>query len=481
MVRMNCSSCDFDAPAGSKFCPNCGQLLVHTEERRIVSVLFSDLVGFTAMSEGRDPEQIKHLVDRCFQRLVADITAFGGTVDKIIGDAIVALFGAPTAHEDDAERAVRAALRMQRTLDAFNAELGTDLRMRIGVNTGEVLVGALRAGGDYTAMGDTVNIASRLQTLAAPGEVLVGGGTHALTDEVIRYDARGDIDLRGRDGRVAVFVAEAELAPPGRRRQTPRAQMVGRNIEQLHLTAAVDTSVARSRAHLVNILGEAGMGKTRLAAEVAAAAEATHDALVLEGRVLPYGEINPLRSIGEAIANASRTGASDNHDVAVERVRHFVADAMGLDDGDPEVASITEVFLRVMGRPTGFDTMDPTRRSTEVREGIRRFFAATTSRRPTILVLGDIQWADERLLQTFEFLLRSLVDGALGGRRAGVGCAARAEKHHRAEPRPPRQGCSDQACDGPRRKRGPCRGRRAAVRPQRGQPLLPRGDRGLVA
>ena len=152
-------------------------------------MLFADLVGFTALGELRDPEQLKLLVDRCFERLVADITAFGGSGDKIVGDAIVALFGAPLAHEDDPERAVRAALRMQRTVDEVSADLDTRIRMRIGVNTGEVLVGALRAGGDYTAMGDTVNLAARLETTAAPGEILVGPTTYEATREVVRYDA----------------------------------------------------------------------------------------------------------------------------------------------------------------------------------------------------------------------------------------------------------------------------------------------------
>ena len=145
------------------------------DERRVATVLFADLVGFTAMSESRDPEQVKNFVDSCFERLVADIDAFGGRVDKIVGDAIVALFGAPVAHEDDAERAVRAALRMQETHRAMRRpSSASSIRMRVGVNTGEVLVGALRSGGDYTAMGDVVNTASRLQTAAAPGTVLVG-------------------------------------------------------------------------------------------------------------------------------------------------------------------------------------------------------------------------------------------------------------------------------------------------------------------
>jgi class 3 adenylate cyclase len=166
---VTCPSCHADVPAGARFCPECGQdLRLRGDERRIVTVVFADLVGYTALSETRDPEHVKNLIDGCFERLVADIDAFGGRVDKIIGDAIVALFGAPTAHEDDAERAVRAALRMMETLEQASSELEVDIRMRVGVNTGEVLVGALRAGGDYTAMGDVVNTANRLQAAARP-------------------------------------------------------------------------------------------------------------------------------------------------------------------------------------------------------------------------------------------------------------------------------------------------------------------------
>ena len=139
------------------------------DERRVVTVLFADLVGFTTLSERMDPEVVKNLVDRSFDRLARDVTAHGGQVDKIVGDALVALFGAPVAHEDDAERAVRAALAMQRTLAEESDEEGHGLQMRIGVNTGEVLVGAMRAAGSVTAMGDVVNTASRLQASAAPG------------------------------------------------------------------------------------------------------------------------------------------------------------------------------------------------------------------------------------------------------------------------------------------------------------------------
>src|SRR3954469_17470641 len=207
---MVCPSCAQPVPGGARFCPSCGHALgtQRAEERRVVSVVFADLVGYTAMAEGLDPEQVKNLVDGCFERLVADVVAFGGRVDKIIGDAIVALFGAPVAHEDDAERAVRAALRMQGTLRAYADSLALGVQMRIGVNTGEVLVGALRAGGDYTAMGDVVDTASRLQTAAQPGQVLVGPATVAATRQVVQYRSLGSVVVRGREEPVEICVAE---------------------------------------------------------------------------------------------------------------------------------------------------------------------------------------------------------------------------------------------------------------------------------
>src|SRR4051812_25202087 len=189
---MTCPACGATTAAGARFCQECGQRLVATlEERRRVTVLMADLVGFTTISAESDPEQVKRLVDRCFEEFVVDITAFGGRLDKIVGDELVAQFGAPVAHEDDAERAVRAALRMQDTLTALVPQLGVAVQMRVGVNTGEGVVGSMRAGGDPTVMGDVVNTAQRLEKLAAPGEVIVGPGTYAATRDVIQYEALG--------------------------------------------------------------------------------------------------------------------------------------------------------------------------------------------------------------------------------------------------------------------------------------------------
>lgn len=413
---MTCPACAAEVPQGARFCPSCGKLLVQTEERRVVTVLFADLVGFTSMSEAADPEEIKHLIDQCFQRLVADVTAFGGTVDKIIGDAILALFGAPTAHEDDPERALRAAFRMQRSLEAFNAERGLDLRIRVGINTGEVLVGALRAGGDYTAMGDTVNIASRLETLAEAGEVLVGPTTQAATAAIVGYTPRGEIGLRGRDEPVPVYLASGELAPPGRHRSATISPLVGRDLEHALLETAIDTAVARRRAGLCQIVGEAGMGKTRLAREAAHGATERHDAMVLESMALPYDETNPLRCLGDAIATAAGVNAGDSTVQATRRVSSLVADVLRPTDGEApvvnyeEIDEITDVVLAVLGRVGSGDPAEIEWRAEATFRSLRRFLGAMTRRRPVVLLLSDVHWAEERLLSVLEQLLAALAN-----------------------------------------------------------------------
>ncbi|MDE0676440.1 MAG: AAA family ATPase [Acidimicrobiaceae bacterium] len=415
---MKCPACATEVPQGARFCHTCGNLLVSTEERRVVTVLFADLVGFTSMSEAADPEEIKHLIDQCFQRLVADVTAFGGTVDKIIGDAILALFGAPTAHEDDPERALRAAFRMQRSLEAFNAERNLDLRIRIGINTGEVLVGALRAGGDYTAMGDTVNIASRLETLAEAGEVLVGPTTQAATAAIVNYTPRGEIGLRGRDEPVPVFVASGELAPPGRHRSATISPLVGRDLEHALLETAIDTAVARRRAGLCQIVGEAGMGKTRLAREAAHGATERHDAMVLESMALPYDETNPLRCLGDAIATAAGVKAGDSTVQATRRVSSLVADVLRPTNGNgesqivnyEEIDEITDVVLAVLGRVGSGDPAEIEWRAEATFRSLRRFLGAMTRRQPVVLLLSDVHWAEERLLSVLEQLLAALAN-----------------------------------------------------------------------
>ena len=396
-------------PSGARFCAECGQdLRLRGDERRIVTVLFADLVGYTALSETRDPEQVKNLIDGCFERLVADIDAFGGRVDKIIGDAIVALFGAPVAHEDDAERAVRAALRMQETLATCTDDLGVAIRMRVGVNTGEVLVGALRAGGDYTAMGDVVNTANRLQTAAAPGTVLVGGATYAATRRVVRYDALEPLDVKGREELVPAWCAVDAMLPPGYRPERNRAALIGREPELGLLRHSVDNAVRNSRAGLMLVLGEAGVGKSRLAEELAATAACEHDALVLEGRCVPYGEANVWWPVADALRHGCGIRSSDPADRALELATVAVRTALGDTAPAADIDRVLQGLLFLMGYESELRGIDPTRAREEATNAAVTFTERFSVQRPVVVVLSDLHWADDVVLELVDTLLERL-------------------------------------------------------------------------
>ena len=396
-------------PAGARFCPDCGQdLRLRGDERRIVTVVFADLVGYTALSETRDPEQVKNLIDRCFECLVADIDAFGGRVDKIIGDAIVALFGAPTAHEDDAERAVRAALRMQETLAAHTAELDVDIRMRVGVNTGEVLVGALRAGGDYTAMGDVVNTANRLQGAAQPGQVLVGAATFAATRRTVRYDTLDPIDAKGREELVPVWRADAAVAPPGYRPERNRARLIGREPELGLLCHSVENAICNARASLLLLLGEAGVGKSRLAEELASHAEENHNALILEGRCVPYGEANIWWPVADALRHGAGIRSSDPADKAIELARTSVSIALGEDASSADVDCVHQGLLYLMGYESELRAIDPARAREEATNAVVTYAERFSLHRPVVVVLSDLHWADDLVLELVDTLLDRL-------------------------------------------------------------------------
>jgi class 3 adenylate cyclase/tetratricopeptide (TPR) repeat protein len=373
-----------------------------------VTVLFADLVGYTALSETRDPEQVKNLIDDCFERLVADIDAFGGRVDKIIGDAIVALFGAPTAHEDDAERAVRAALRMQETLALTSVELGVDIRMRVGVNTGEVLVGALRAGGDYTAMGDVVNTANRLQSAAAPGDVLVGPATFAATRRIVRYDALEPIDVKGREELVPAWRADAAVAPPGYRPERNRARLIGRESELGLLCHSVQNSIHNARGSLLLLLGEAGVGKSRLAEELAGHAECEHNALVLEGRCVPYGEANVWWPVADALRHGAGIGSSDPAEEAVELTRAAVCVALGEGASAAEVERVHQGLLYLMGYDSELRNIEPARAREEATAAVVTYAERYSLHRPVVVVLSDLHWADDLVLDLVDTLLDRL-------------------------------------------------------------------------
>jgi class 3 adenylate cyclase/tetratricopeptide (TPR) repeat protein len=406
---MTCGSCGATAPDEARFCPACGHaLVVRPDERRIATVLFADLVGFTTFSESADPEHVKNLVDRCFERLVADVAAFGGQVDKIIGDAIVALFGAPVAHEDDAERAVRAALQMQRTLAALRQELRVGAEMRVGVNTGEVLVGALRAAGEYTAMGDVVNTASRLQAAARPGQVIVGPVTYAATRGVVRYEPLGALVVKGREEPVEAWTAEEVVALPGQRPKRGRASLIGREPEMALLRRMFDTALNRRRAQLVLLFGEAGVGKSRLAIELAAMAYEELGATVMKGPCLPYGEANVWWPCAEAVRHTCGVELDDSSADARRKVESTVARVTARDENDAHVERISDGLLYLLGRFGERVDVDPVRARDEALWAIQAYLEALARDRPLVLVLSDLHWGDDVVLELVDRLLAEM-------------------------------------------------------------------------
>jgi class 3 adenylate cyclase/tetratricopeptide (TPR) repeat protein len=374
------------------------------EERRVVTILFADLVGFTALAERKDPEQVKALVDNLFEALVADVTSFGGRVDKILGDAIVALFGAPVAHEDDAERAVRASLRMQRTFADRVADLEVEMQMRIGVNTGEVLVGALRAGGDYTAMGDVVNTASRLQTVAPPGAVLVGPATHAATQDAVAYESVGEVEVKGREEQVPAWLALEPLTLPGHRRRALKVPLVGRELEWSLLLHTLRIAHSQRRAVLAVVEGDGGVGKTRLVKEVLTGLEDS-GGKVLIGACVPYGEANRWWPMASALAplldvDLARTAADLR-----TRLGHRLASLIGPAPDAEHREALVNGLLHLFGQPSPLDEIDPARTQQELVRAVLAVLGSLISRGPLTLVIADVHWANQRVLELLEAVL----------------------------------------------------------------------------
>ncbi len=404
---MTCPACGLAVPDGARFCPHCGKSQASaTEERRLVTVLFADIVGFTTFSQDLDPEQVKRLVDRTFQRLGEEIQRFGGRVDKIVGDEIVALFGAPVAHADDPERAVRAALAMRDAL--AEGQLGDEVQLRIGITTGDVLVGATSVGGDYTAMGDTMNLASRLESMADPGQIVVGPATAAASSDAIVYRLLGETETRGRSGTVALFEAIESVGVPGQRR-LPRRPLVGRSHEIGVLDAVGKLAVEARRAQLAMLQGEAGVGKNRIANEAAHLQAERRNALVLRGRCAPYGEANVWWPIAEALRGALELDG----DVSEAEAQAAIASWLESRGVDHNRVRFTTAILHALGYHTPLRGGDRERNRSEVYLAVSAMLATQLELTPIVFVLSDADWASDAVWGLMERILNTLHDRPL--------------------------------------------------------------------
>ena len=413
MLMASCASCSFPLPDDARFCPSCGHEVVAAaaEERRVVTVVFADLVGYTALSEHLDPERVKRLIDSSFKRLIDDINSFGGRVDKVLGDGILALFGAPVAHEDDADRAIRAAMQMHETLACFVREqddLEAPLQLRVGVNTGEVLVGTVSGTTDYTAMGDVVNVASRLQAMAQPGDIFIGDATASLASNEILRELVDDIEVRGREQSERVWRITGRQRPIPTIGLRPDLPFVGR-AAQSELLTSIMSMVASGRSAVVSVSGEAGSGKTRLVNE-ALTAFPSRTVEIFAGVCAPFGETNVWAPIAAPLFR--RLGLDPF--APAERLRGLTrakgADVYGFDDGDSALDRFVEGIMHLLGHPSQLDDESPKQaRGTLfslIVEGIRRL----SRNGPVVLWIDDLQWADVLLIDLLTRLARSLAD-----------------------------------------------------------------------
>ena len=374
-----------------------------------MTVLFADLSGYTAFAEGMDPEQVKSQVDRALLRLGHEVQRYGGTVDKYIGDNVMALFGAPVAHEDDAERAVRAGLGMQDAMAEINAGLpaGVDFELRVGVNTGEVLAGAV--GEAYTVVGDTVNVASRLQSAARPGSVTVGERTMRSTDAAVSYEALEPLTLKGKAEPVPAWEAVGLIAEHSVRRVSPAREspLVGRQQELATLDSLYERVVRDGHPHLVTIVGEAGVGKSRLLREFEARlSQHPSKPTVRTGRCLPYGSGIVFWALGEVLREECGIVESDSSEEAWGKLRAYVGDLMG------GVGKTSDREAALIGRLLGVDVPpelvpdedDPERLRESFLAALRGGIEAIANRHPFVIAFEDIHWADDGLLDAIEHL-----------------------------------------------------------------------------
>ena len=391
---LTCPNCGRESPEDFTFCPTCGQPLTPApgrEVRKIVTVVFCDVTGSTAMGERLDPESLRDVQSRYFEAMRAAIERHGGTVEKYIGDAVMAVFGIPHVHEDDALRAVRAAADMREELAALNKELerdrGVTIQLRIGVNTGEVVAGA-SATDPALVTGDAVNVAARLEQGASPGEVLIGEPTHRLVRDAVQAEEASPLKAKGKAEPVRAFrllgVREVIGAIP-RRLDSP---MVGRERQLAQLNQAFEASEADIACQLFTVLGPAGVGKSRLVQEFLAGVG--DRARILRGRCLPYGEGITYFPVVEAIKQAAGLADFDLPDVVEAKVCSVL-------EGDEHQELVCRHVSQLMG-------VAEAAAGEETFWAIRRFFEASARERPLVLVWDDIHWAEPAFLDLIEHI-----------------------------------------------------------------------------
>ena len=399
-----CSSCGKENPDGFAFCGYCSEPLAEQhprpalEERKVVSVLFCDLVGFTAASEQQDPEDVRARIRPYHARLRQEVERYGGTVEKFVGDAVMAVCGAPVAHEDDAERAVRAGLSILEAIAELNeADPELDLQVRVGINTGETVValGARPERGEGIVTGDVVNTAARIQSAAPVNGVAVGEQTYRTTSHVFEYEPLQPVSVKGKAEPLSLWRAKAVRDRYGRdSTRHYETQFVGRELEKPLLIGTFERAAQQRSVQLVTIVGEPGVGKSRLVAELFTYIDAKPELIRWrQGRCLPYGEGITFWALGEILKSEAGILESDSAQVAAAKLDAAVSPE------EPE----RQWLLQRLAPLVGVEAASPAERQ-ELFTAWRRFLEGLATVRPSVLVFEDLHWADEALLAFLEYL-----------------------------------------------------------------------------
>ena len=407
-----CETCGADLPSGTRFCASCGAPAIPSTaappeesadappvaERRRVSVLFVDLAGFTSLAESMDPEDVRRVQSRYFEVARAVVATYGGTIEKFIGDAVMAVWGAPIAHEDDAERAVRAALAIVYAVDRLGGSAEADeLRARAAVTSGEAVV-TIGAVGQGMVAGDLVNVAARLQGRAPVGGALVDDTTRALAPGAARYTRVGALSLKGRAGRLAAYRADPLGPEPlARTAGTFRGLFVGRDRELRDLQELLTSVIRDGRGRLVSVTGIAGIGKSRLVGELRSWADGLDAPIAWhDGRSAAYGEGIAFAAVAEMVRRRIRVDEGSPPEIARRQLgaalEEFVADEAERRWIEPRLATLLE-----RGQTADFDR-------DELFAAWRRFFERVSDRMPVVLAFEDFQWAEPDLLELVEHL-----------------------------------------------------------------------------
>ena len=398
---INCPSCGEENPPKFRLCGYCGAALAPApaalpvrEMRKTVTLIFSDLKDSTALGERLDSEALHEVKDRYFAAMAAEITRHGGKIEKFIGDAIMAVFGLPKAHEDDALRAVRAAADMRKALVRVNEDLmkryGVTLGNRTGVNTGEVVANDDEKADQKLATGDAVNVAARLEQAAPVNEIYLGETTYQLVRDAVEVEAVEPLQLKGKTEKVAAYrlVAARGLDGYARRQDTP---IVGRDEELAALHAAYHHAVGGQCVHLVTVIGDAGLGKSRLVREVLDQIAA--GARTLRGRCLPYGDGITFWPLVGMVRDAADIRDDDHPDAARAKLLLAVGDA--------------EVEARLASAIGLSDASFPLH---ELYWGARKFLEGFAVDDPVVALVDDIHWAEPAFLD----LLVHILDASKG-------------------------------------------------------------------